>query len=421
MLGALAGLGVLLALSSPVLRRRAPYVWWGMCGYPAGAVRVMWTWRRLADLQGLSVAKRPPLALLGGVVLKGRALKPVKPRMGLPRWKRGGLVVRVRLHPGQIPEAYAVAGEAMAHAWRVFAVRVASDSRGFVVLTATAWDPLASPSLPLVRPGPLLSASVGQWEDGRAWVVNLRRVPHWLIVGATRSGKSTLMASLVSQWAPQRVALVGIDLKGGMELSLFGARLSALATSRHEAAELLGRLVEITTARMERCRAAGVRSVWELPGKARPVPVVVLVDEVAELYLMASSADKAEVAQVSTALLRLAQLGAALGVHLVVAGQRVGSDLGPGVTALRAQLAGRVCHRVMDKGTAEMALGDLDPGAVTAAQEITADQPGVAVAFGDDGGWMRARSLLTTPGQARRVAERHAALAPSFAELGSAS
>lgn len=417
-LGALAVLALLLAVASPWLRRRVPNVWWALCGYPAAAVRVLWTWRQLADLQNLSVPKRPPLAVLGGVVLRGRALKPIKPRMGFPRWQRGGLVVRVRLHAGQTPEAYAAACESMAHAWQMFAVRAVSDARGSVSLRASAWDPLTVPFVPFVGSAGVLSAVVGLWEDGARWLIDLRRVPHWLIVGATRSGKSTLVAALVSQLARQKVALVGIDLKGGMELSLFEDRLSALATTRGEAADLLGKLVEVALSRMALCREAGARSIWELPEKGRPVPVVVLVDEVAELYLMASNSDKAEVTQVSTALLRLGQLGAALGIHLLIAGQRVGSDLGPGVTALRAQLAGRVCFRVSDKGTAEMALGDLDREALDAVQEISDDTPGVAVAFGAAGGsWMRARSQLVTPEEAQRVAKRYGYLAPAFAEL----
>ncbi|MFF3072457.1 FtsK/SpoIIIE domain-containing protein [Kitasatospora sp. NPDC057936] len=417
-LGALALVMVVLAVASPSLRRRSPHAWWALCGFPATLVRVVWTWRRLADLQGLSVPKRPAMALLGNVVVQGRALKPIKPRMGMPRWRRGGLVVRVRLHPGQVPEAYEAAAESMAHAWRVFAVRAASDARGTVLLEASAWDPLSVAAEPFRGSLGLLSAVAGLWENGARWLIDLRQIPHWLIVGATRSGKSTLVASLVSQWARQRVALVGIDLKGGMELSLFGPRLSALATNRSEAAELLGRLVEITLGRMALCRAAGVRSVWELPPPQQPVPVIVIVDEVAELYLTATSADKAEVAQVSTAFLRLGQLGAALAVHLVVAGQRVGSDLGPGVTALRAQLAGRVCFRVSDKGTAEMALGDLDREALDAVQAISVDTPGVAVAFGArGGGWMRARSHLVTPEQAQETAKRFAHLTPSLDRL----
>ena len=56
--------------------------------------------------------------------------------------------------------------------------------------------------------------------------MDLRLVPHWLITGATRSGKSTLLARLITQLAPQPVALVGIDCKGGMELGLFDRRLT---------------------------------------------------------------------------------------------------------------------------------------------------------------------------------------------------
>jgi S-DNA-T family DNA segregation ATPase FtsK/SpoIIIE len=417
LLAMLAGYLLVLAAVAPVLRRRAPVAWWYLAGFPVACLRMRVTWRRLTVLADLAVPRRPGRLLLAGMIVKGDPIKPIPPRLGIPRVRRGGLVVRVRLHPGQVPEMFAGAAEAMVHAWRVHAVRVACDARGFVTLTATAWDPLASPSIPHQLGSRLLAAVVGQREDGAAWVVDLRRVPHWLIVGATRSGKSTLLACLVARWAPQRLALVGIDLKGGMELSLFHPRLSALATSRAEAADLLKHLVQLTGERMALCRAVGARSIWDLPDKQRPIPIVVLVDEVAELFLMATRADKDEVGEVATALLRLAQLGAALGVHLVVAGQRVGSDLGPGVTALRAQLAGRICHRVNDPGTAEMALGDLNRDALAAAQEITFAEAGVAITFGEDGRWTRARSTLTTPDEAQRIAEKYAHLTPPMAAL----
>jgi S-DNA-T family DNA segregation ATPase FtsK/SpoIIIE len=141
----------------------------------------------------------------------------------------------------------------------------------------------------------------------------------------------------------------------------------------------------------------------------------VIVDEIAELYLSDGRREsKAEAEQCSTLLLRLAQLGAALGMHLVVAGQRVGSDLGPGVTALRAQLGGRICHRVNDPGTAEMTLGDLNKDAVVVAQSITAEEQGVAVCTGPDGGWSRARSHLTTTEEAMATARKHASMTPAL-------
>ena len=68
---------------------------------------------------------------------------------------------------------------------------------------------------------------------------------------------------------------------------------------------------------------------------------MVLVDEVAELFLIADKSEKDQVTRTGTALLRVAQLGRAFGVYLIVCGQRIGSDLGPGVTALRSQLSPR--------------------------------------------------------------------------------
>lgn len=336
------------------------------------------------------------------------------PRISFPRVTRLGLTATVRLHAGQTPATYLKAADALVHAWKVHAVRVTSPERGLVLLTATASDPLARPGL-ASAPAALLSALIGVLESGGAWVMDLRLVPHWLIAGATRSGKSTLLARLITQLAPQPVALVGIDCKGGMELGLFAARLSALTTCRREAVAVLTALVVDMQDRMRACRAAGVRSIWELPEKLRPVPVVVIVDELAELYLHDGRREgKAEAEQCSTLLLRLAQLGAALSMHLVVAGQRVGSDLGPGVTALRAQLSGRVCHRVNDPGTAEMTLGDLNKDAVVVAQSITAEEQGVAVCTGPDGGWSRARSHLTSAEEASATARKYAAMTPEL-------
>ncbi|MGP3924525.1 FtsK/SpoIIIE domain-containing protein [Streptomyces sp. 8N616] len=409
----LAALAWLLVAGS-ALRQKHPAWFWILTGYPVTAVRVLATWRKVARLNDLSVTPQPTRAVLGTLAVKGEALRPHAPRISFPRATRNGLSLVVRLHPGQTPAPFIAAADALAHAWRVRAVRVTSPERGVVRLTATAGDPLQRPGL-ATAPAALLSALVGVLESGGAWVINLRQVPHWLIVGATQSGKSTLLARLVAELAPQPVALVGIDCKGGMELGLFGARLSALTTSRREAVAVLGALVVEVQARMHACRAARARSIWELPEKARPVPIVVLVDELAELYLSDGTREgRVEAERCSTSLLRLAQLGAALGVHLVVAGQRVGSDLGPGVTALRAQLSGRICHRVNDPGTAEMALGDLNKDAVVVAQSITPEEKGVAVCTAADGGWGHARSHLTTTEEARQIAEEYREITPEL-------
>ncbi|MFC8411965.1 FtsK/SpoIIIE domain-containing protein [Streptomyces coelicoflavus] len=407
-----------LLLAGPALRRRSPVAWWLICGFPGVACRVVHTWRPLMAGCGLAVSRRPALTVVSGLVGKGAPPpQPRVPRRGLIRPTAGGFVLLVRLLPGQVPEQFVKAAPAMAENWQVHVVRVSAWKPGVVRIVVSAADPLADPRVPKQRgPGHLLRVTVGALETGAAWVVDLRRVPHWLIVGATRSGKSTLINALVAGFAPQPVALVGIDCKGGMELSLYEPRLSALATNREQAVRLLAALVDLTLDRMTLCRAARVRNIWGLSDKKRPVPVVVIVDEIAELFLVASRSEKEEAHAASTALIRLAQLGAALGVFLVVAGQRVGSDLGPGVTALRAQLGGRVCHRVADPGTAEMALGDLNPDALKAAQAIVPEQAGTAVLASGDG-WERARSHLITEGEAEAVAAQYAHLTPVLSEL----
>ncbi|MFH8365571.1 FtsK/SpoIIIE domain-containing protein [Streptomyces sp. NPDC018031] len=411
-----------LLIAGPALRRRYPDAWWMCVGFPAACLRVARTWQPLMAGCGLAVSRKAALTVVSGLVGNGAPPpRPRVPRRGVIRMAPGGFWFLVRLLPGQVPEDFVKAAPAMAHDWEVHAVRVATVKPGVVRIAALVADPLKEPRIPKQRGAEhLLRVAVGVLETGAQWVLDLRRIPHWLIVGATRSGKSTLINALVAGLAPQPVALVGIDCKGGMELSLYGPRLSALATNRGQAVKLLAALVDETHDRMALCRTGRVRSIWGLPDEARPVPIVVIVDEIAELFLVAGRNEKDEAQAAATSLVRLAQLGAALGIYLIVAGQRVGSDLGPGATALRAQLAGRVCHRVTDPATAEMTLGDLDSDALHAAQAIAPEEAGTAV-LASANGWERARSQLVSEGEAEAIAVEFAHVSPHLPALAEAA
>ncbi len=124
----------------------------------------------------------------------------------------------------------------------------------------------------------------------------------------------------------------------------------------------------------------------------------------AELFLIASRKDEERRERIVTALIRLAQMARAVGIHLEICGQRFGSELGKGATMLRAQLTCRVVHRVNDKQTAEMGLADVAPDAVLAAALIPAERPGTAVAADSSGGWAKIRTRTPPVPRPRRCA-----------------
>jgi hypothetical protein len=427
-LGALA----VIAAGVPAWAHLSPASFWLGLGFPAKALRVRLTWTHVAASCGLASQRRRWRWTLDAVPVAGtlkrtsvlltpgrrmrRVTVPHAPGLGLLRPNRMGWSVRIRLREGQVPGDYSRAAEQLAHAWRVHAVRVTATAPGRVWLLATRTDPLIHVGV-TPQASELLTVRVGMLETGQAWLIDFRVVPHWLNAGATQSGKSNLANAIIAGLAPQPVALVGFDLKGGVEFTPYAPRLTALATTRTESCELLDDLTRLVAGRMELCCQRGARDIWRLPEWLRPVPVIVLVDEVAELFLIADKTEKEQVTRIGTGLLRLAQLGRAFGVYLIICGQRIGADLGPGVTALRAQLSGRVCHRVNDPETATMTLGDLDPAALDAARLIPASAPGIAIVAGADGSWHRARSALVTDDQAEHAAATWSHLTPSWADL----
>jgi hypothetical protein len=435
----LVALGALAASAAGgwAWRRWLPRSFWYVIEFPVKAALVYLTWSHVAYGCGLSCKRRrwrlslDAVPLAGSVsrsardvlVVERRRVRSVVIDKAPPLWvlrpTRLGWRVWVKLLDGQVPDDYVKVAERLAHAWRVHAVRVVRSRPGRVLLLATMRDPLTVVDI-APETGKLLTVRPGQLENGQPWIMDFRTVPHWLNAGATQSGKSNLANAIIKGLAPQPIALVGFDLKGGVEFTPYAPRLSALATTRTECVGLLDDLVQLVTDRMAVCRTHGARNIWRLPEGLRPVPVVVLVDEVAELFLMADKSQKEEVSRAATALLRVAQLGRAFGVYLIICGQRIGSDLGPGVTALRSQLSGRICHRVNDPETANMTLGDMDPAALEAVRQIPAEIPGVAVIAGQDGSWHRARSVYVSEDDAEQAARRFAHLAPPWSDLTAA-
>ncbi|KAK1182145.1 FtsK/SpoIIIE domain-containing protein [Streptomyces sp. NBS 14/10] len=408
-------------------RAKHPAAYWSTIGLPVSTVRLLSSYGSVMEACGLTVAPSR-LRVLAMKAMTQREVRPVPPHRGIIRPTLTGLKLRLRLAPGQEPADIAASAERLRHAWGVHSAYVTTVKPGVVELRLVGYDVLRRVRMPHKAVGGFLKVPVALREDATPFIRDYRTIPHQLTLGATLSGKSMYLRHLIAGLARQPVALVGIDCKRGVELAPFAPRLSALATDPDQAAELLPTLVKEMEDRYDLIRARqGIApetpdeeitsDIWGLPEDERPVPVVLFVDEVAELFLVATKKDEERRDEMVTQLIRLAQLGRAAGIYLEVCGQRFGAELGKGATMLRAQLTGRVCHRVNDEASAKMALGDIAPEAVHAACSIAPERPGLAVAGDTSGGWSRIRTPFLSLGDAAETCQESAHMVPDLAAL----
>ncbi|MEV0929111.1 FtsK/SpoIIIE domain-containing protein [Streptomyces phaeochromogenes] len=418
---------VLVVAAAGLLRWRRPAWYWLTFGVILAALRVAFRYASVMDACGLTV---PPSRWR--LALARVANRPVPesraPRILRLRPTRTGLVLRLKLRPGQDAFDVSAATDRLRHSFGMYGVTSRELRSGVVELRMTGYDVLQRVQMPAKVDHAPMRIPVALREDGAIHYRDYRTVPHGLTLGATESGKSVYQRNLVAGLAAQDVALVGIDCKQGVELFPLARRFSALADNPDTALELLDALVTHMEDVYQLIRAQQRISVnvpdaeiaadiWDLPADMRPVPVVVLVDEVAELALFASKDEEKRRDRIITALVRLAQLGRASGIYLEICGQRFGSELGKGITMLRAQLTGRTAHRVNDEASANMAFGDIAPDAVLAAIQIPTDTPGIAVTGDSSGGWARIRAPHTSLRHAVNICSRHADRTPDLPAL----
>lgn len=418
---------VLVVAAAGLLRWRRPAWYWLAFGVALASLRVLFRYASVMDACGLTVPPsrwRLALARATNRPIPG----PRAPRILRLRPTRTGLVLRLKLQPGQDAFDVAASCDRLRHSFGMYGVTSRELRSGVVELRMTGYDVLNRVQMPAQTDTRPMRVPVALREDGAVHYRDYRAVPHALTLGATESGKSVYQRNLVAGLASQDVALVGIDCKQGVELFPLARRFSALADNPDTAADLLDALVAhmegvYQLIRAEQRITADVpdadiaADIWDLPADLRPVPIVVLVDEVAELSLYANKEQEKRRDRIITALARLAQLGRASGIYLEICGQRFGSELGKGITMLRAQLTGRTAHRVNDESSANMAFGDIAPDAVLAAIQIPTDMPGVAISGDSTGGWARIRAPHTSLRQAVNTCNRHADRTPDLPAL----
>lgn len=418
---------LLVVVTAVILRWRRPAWYWLTFGVTFAALRVLIRYTSVMDACGLTVP--PSRWRLALARLTHRPVPESRaPRILRLRPTRTGLVIRLKLRPGQDAFDVSAATDRLRHSFGMYGVTSREVRSGVVELRMTGYDVLKRVQMPARTDHAPMRIPVALCEDGAVHHRDYRSVPHGLTLGATESGKSVYQRNLVAGLAPHDVALVGIDCKQGVELFPLARRFSALADDPDTALALLDALVGHMENVYHLIRAAQritvdvpdaeiAADIWDLPEDIRPTPVVVLVDEVAELALFATKDEEKRRDRIISDLVRLAQLGRAAGVYLEICGQRFGSELGKGITMLRAQLTGRTAHRVNDEASANMAFGDIAPDAVLAAIQIPTDVPGIAVTGDSTGGWTRIRAPHTSLRQAVNICNRHSDRTPDLPTL----
>ncbi len=195
------------------------------------------------------------------------------------------------------------------------------------------------------------SFAVGKDIGGNCIVGNIARLPHMLIAGTTGSGKSVCMnsiiISLLYKASPDDVKLIMVDPKM-VELGIYNSiphLLIPVVTDPKKAAGSLQWAVSEMMRRYKAMSDAGVRDLESYNSiiegqetEATKLPqVVVIIDELADLMLVAAK-------EVEESICRIAQMGRAAGIHLVIATQRPSADVITGL--MKANIPSRIAFSV---------------------------------------------------------------------------
>ena len=213
-----------------------------------------------------------------------------------------------------------------------------------------------------------LPVALGLGSGGEPVMADLADMPHLLIAGSTGSGKSVCMnviiCSLMMQCSPQDLQMYLVDPKR-VELTAYNGLphlIAPVLVEVDQAVPALHALIAEMQSRYKKFEARGARNIASYNskltrGEERMPYLMLVIDELADLMMTASS-------DVEHALCRLAQLGRATGIHLVVATQRPSVDVLTGLikanfpSRLSFAVSSQVDSRtVLDSGGAEKLLG----------------------------------------------------------------
>jgi DNA segregation ATPase FtsK/SpoIIIE, S-DNA-T family len=213
------------------------------------------------------------------------------------------------------------------------------------------------------RSGSKLTLALGKTIHGEPYVADLATMPHLLVAGSTGTGKSvainSMITSILYRATPDEVRMIMIDPKR-LELGMYEEiphLLTPVVVDPKQAANALNWAVHEMEERYKTLAAEGVRNIDQynrnmrqaIEQKREPeegeefkaLPyIVIIIDELADLMMVASS-------EVEESIARLAQMARAVGIHLILATQRPSVDVVTGL--IKANLPARISFRLMSK------------------------------------------------------------------------
>lgn len=214
------------------------------------------------------------------------------------------------------------------------------------------------PWLDALRPDDPAELALGVNAAGIPLIINLSKIPHWLIGAATGGGKTKLLKLILHQLRMAGCILYLADFKG-VDFSVEEFEDGHYASEVKTLAEMLDEVVTILYTRRDaliqaKCPNVDLYNESHFPLKR----IVVVLDETSMILDTTGRAkeEKAEIAEILNHLLTIGRLGRAMGIHLIVATQRPDVASVPG--ALKAQLDGRICGHCADAQSSIVILDD---------------------------------------------------------------
>lgn len=242
---------------------------------------------------------------------------------------------------------------------------------------------------------------LGKAVNGDYVLSDLTKMPHCIIAGATGSGKSvcinTIVMAILMNAKPDEIKLIMVDPKK-VELTAYTRlphMLAPVITGSQGACAALNWLVKEMESRYEILKQLGVRNIEAFNNRAinksleasldREIPerlpyIVVIIDELADLMMVANN-------DIETPIARIAQMARAVGIHLILATQRPSREVITGL--IKANFPTRISFKVASRINSQIILDEVGAEALLGNGDMLFLPPGTSISIRAQGAFIR--------------------------------